>query len=659
MSSKNQSPVSLQQDALAELTDRVSQLFDVRDRRYGFPARTYERCFIGSEAVAAMVAHGLATDAMDAVRIGNLLLQAGIFRHVLNEHAFKDEFLFYRFAADADHGEVARNPDGSDVSWADLDFLGATTGGFNAGELQARMPERDPQLASFVQDRVDTIDVSPRDEHNIVLLDHTRPRAWIDPQPKARYNLVIIGAGSGGLVSAAGAAGLGAEVALIESHLLGGDCLTVGCVPSKALLACAKAAAAARNAAEFGVSVGEVRVDFGAVMQRMRKLRAQIAPHDSAQRFSQDLGVDVFLGRARFTGRDSVEVNGKTLKFAKAIVATGATAAIPPIPGLERVPYLTNASVFNLTELPRRLAVIGAGPIGMELAQAFQRFGAAVTVLFRGQPLPKEDAEAAQVVTASLVSDGVTMRQVKGYRSISGGHDGAPIRIELDLPGDEGMLEVDAILIAAGRKPTLAGLGLEEAGVDFDARSGIKVNERLQTSNPDIFAVGDVASPYQFTHMSDFMARLAIRNALFFGRDKHTQLLVPWATYTDPEVAHVGLYPRDLEERGLAFATFERHFKDVDRTLLESENAGFVKIHVAQGSDQILGATIVGSHAGDMISEVCVAMQASMGLGRLASVIHPYPTAAEAIRQCGDAYNRTRLTPTVRKLFNRLMQLQR
>jgi len=394
-------------------------------------------------------------------------------------------------------------------------------------------------------------------------------------------------------------------------------------------------------------------------MRRMRKLRAQIAPHDSAQRFSQELGIDVFLGRARFTGHDSVEVNGNTLRFSKAIVATGATAAIPPIAGLERVPYLTNATVFNLTELPRRLAVIGAGPIGMELAQAFHRFGTQVTVLYRGQPLAKEDPDAARIVEATLGREGVSFLRIDEYRSITGGDGGSPMTIALKSTEGDRSLEVDAVLVAAGRKPSVAGLGLDDAGVVFDARSGIEVNERLQTSNPDIYAVGDVASPYQFTHLSDFMARIAIRNALFFGRDKHTQLLVPWATYTDPEIAHVGLYPRDLAERDIAFATIERKFKDVDRALLEGDTEGFVKIHVAQGSDKILGATIVGTHAGDMISEISVGMQAGMGLARLASVIHPYPTAAEAIRQCGDTYNRTRLTPTVRKIFNRLMSLQR
>ena len=221
------------------------------------------------------------------------------------------------------------------------------------------------------------------------------------------------------------------------------------------------------------------------------------------------------------------------------------------------------------------------------------------------------------------------------------------------------MLEFDALLVAAGRKPAVRGLGLENAGIEFDGRMGVKVNDRMQTTNPDVYAVGDVASKYQFTHMADFGARLVIRNALFFGRDKFSNLLIPWATYTDPEVAHVGLYEKDLHDRDLAFATFTREFSDVDRGIVDGETEGFVKIHVKKGTDQILGATIVGSHAGDMISEITVAMQSGMGLGKLANVIHPYPTAAEAIRQCGDAYNRERLTPTIKGVFHKLMALRR
>lgn len=498
--------------------------------------------------------------------------------------------------------------------------------------------------------------VLPLDEHNLKLLDNVHPKEWVDPAPQDMYNLVVIGAGAGGLVSAAGAAGIGARTALVESHLLGGDCLNVGCVPSKALLKSAKAAAAVRKAAQYGVRVtGDISVDFGYVMERMRRLRAQISPVDSAHRFSKELGVDVFIGRARFTGRNSVEVNGTPLNFKKAVVATGGTAAVPDIPGLKDVPFLTNDTVFNLTELPKRLGVIGAGPIGMELSQAFQQFGSEVTVFTIDEKiLPREDPDAAGIIHEALERDGVRFVFNTVFDRIEGCE--GDIRVVLD---GNARYEFDALLVAAGRKPSVAGLGLEQAGVDFDERRGVWVNEKLQSSNPDIYAVGDVASKYQFTHMADFMARMVIKNALFLGRDKVTDLLVPWCTYTDPEIAHVGYYENELRDKDIAYSTFTREFSDVDRTIVDGEGRGFVKIHVARGKGTILGATIVGSHAGDMISEISVAMRSKMGLGQLASVIHPYPTAAEAIRQCGDAYNREKLTPMVKRIFEKFLEWRR
>ncbi|MEN8759843.1 MAG: FAD-containing oxidoreductase [Desulfobacterales bacterium] len=645
---------------LEDLTARLKRVLDIRDRKYGFPSKTYPKCFVGSEAVAQLVKEGIAIDEEDAARIGNMMLNAGVIHHVLDAHEFKNENLFYRFLSDEDHGTVARKPDGSAVSWADF-IAPLTAAEDKIFTLQPEIPERDPDLDSFEQVDLGACGISPLDEHNTKFLDLLHPKKWVDPEPKPSYNLVVIGAGAGGLVSAAGAAGVGARVALIESHLLGGDCLTVGCVPSKALLRCAKAAAAVRNAAEFGVKVsGDVSVDFGFVMERMRRLRATIAPVDSAKRYSEKLGVDVFIGKGRFTGKNTIEVNGKTLTFAKAVVATGGTAAVPNIPGIKQAPYLTNASIFNLTELPACLGVIGAGPIGLELAQAFQRFGSQVTVFSRSDKiLPKEDPDAAKIVENSLRRDGVTFAYNASYKGVESRGGKPPITVAIEDEHGERTLKFDGLLVAAGRKPTVKGLGLEDAGIEYDERMGVKVNDRMQTTNPDVYAVGDVASKYQFTHMSDFGARLVIRNALFFGRDKFSNLIIPWATYTEPEVAHVGLYEKDLQEQNIGFVTFAREFADVDRGIVDGETEGFVKIHVKKGTDQILGATIVGSHAGDMISEITVAMQSGMGLGKLANVIHPYPTAAEAIRQCGDAYNRGRLTPTVKGIFNRLMAFKR
>ena len=519
--------------SIEELSERVKSVLDIRDRRYGIPPKTYHKCFVGSEAVEKLMDEGIASSEEDAVRVGNMLLNAGVIHHVLDAHAFKNDNLFYRFMADEDHGTEARRPDGSSVSWADFiaPLMPEKAPSFT---LQPDIPERDPDLASFAQEDLEACGVSPLDEHNIKFLDLLHPKQWVDPQPKDSYNLVVIGAGAGGLVSAAGAAGIGARVALIESHLLGGDCLTVGCVPSKLLLRCAKAAAAVRNAGEFGVKVsGDISVDFGYVMQRLRRLRASIAPIDSAKRYSEKLGVDVFLGKGRFTGKNTIEVNGKTLKFAKAVVATGGTAAVPDIPGLNQVPYLTNASVFNLTELPARLGVIGAGPIGLELAQAFQRLGSQVTVFSRSDKiLPKEDPDAARIVENALRRDGVSFAyntRIEGVESTGGQ---PPLTMAVETDSQKRSLEFDALLVATGRKPTVKGLGLEDAGIDYDERMGVKVNDRMQTTNPDVYAVGDVASKYQFTHMSDFGARLVIRNALFFGRDKFTNLIIPWATYT-------------------------------------------------------------------------------------------------------------------------------
>ena len=656
----NDHVASFDGEGLEELTNRVKAILDIQDRTYGIPPKKYESCFVGSEAVAALVKEEIANDEADALRIGNMMLNEAVFHHVQHAHPFENKYLFYRFTSDEDHGAVARKPDGSTVKWAD--FIAPLT---SAREqklmLQPSVPERDPELAGFAQEDLEACGVSPLDEHNTKFLDLLHPREWVDPKPKTSYNLVVIGAGAGGLVSAAGAAGVGARVALIEGHLLGGDCLTVGCVPSKALLRCAKAADAVRNASQFGVRIdGEVSVDFGYVMERMRRLRAHIAPVDSAERYSKQLGVDIFIGRGAFTGPNKIEVNGKTLKFAKAVVATGGTAAIPAIPGLSEAPYLTNATVFNLTELPQRLAVIGAGPIGLELAQAFQRFGSQVTVFSRSDKiLPKEDPDAVKMVEASLRRDGVGFVYHVNYKRVESRDRTSPVTVVLEQHNEERALEFDALLVATGRKPAVKGLGLEHAGVDYDERLGVAVNDRLQTTNPDIYAVGDVASKYQFTHMADFSARLVIRNALFFGRDNFSNLLIPWATYTDPEVAHVGLYEKDLKGRNIEYATYTREFTDVDRGIVDGETEGFVKIHVKKGTDRIMGATIVGSHAGDMISEITVAMQSGMGLAKLANVIHPYPTAAEAIRQCGDAYNRARLTPTIKGIFHRLMVFKR
>jgi len=496
--------------------------------------------------------------------------------------------------------------------------------------------------------------LAPMDEHNLRLLANVHPEGWKNPTPAPRYNLVVIGAGTAGLVTAAGAAGLGAKVALIERDLMGGDCLNFGCVPSKALIASSRVAASARDAKRFGVIVPEgVKVDFPAVMARMRAIRADLSKLDSAPRF-QSLGVDVFQGSARFAGRDSVEVAGATLKFARAVIATGGRASAPPITGLAEAGYLTNETVFSMSELPRRLVVIGAGPIGCELAQAFRRFGSEVTLLeAMPQILTREDRDAAKIIEAALIRDGVRIvTNCKISRVEKRGADKVLVTANEEIAADE-------ILIGAGRTPNVDGLNLEAAAVVYDRNAGIKVDDYLQTANPHIYAIGDVASPYKFTHVADEQARIAIRNALFFGRAKSSALIIPWCTYTDPEIAHVGMYAHEAEKKGIKVTTFTQELAEADRAVLDGETEGFVKIHVEQGSDKIIGATIVASHAGDLISEVTTAMKAGLGLGSIASVIHPYPTQAAAIKKAGDQYNRTRLTPFAKRLFERLLAWRR
>ncbi len=494
--------------------------------------------------------------------------------------------------------------------------------------------------------------VLPLDAHNQKLVDHVHPAGWVNPTPSGRYNLVVIGGGTAGLVAAAGAAGLGAKVALIEKHLLGGDCLNFGCVPSKALIRASRAAADVVRASDFGVRVPTgVKVDFAAVMERMRRLRADISPHDSARRFS-DLGVDVFLGSASFTGRDRICVDNHELRFKKALIATGARAGAPTIAGLSEVGYLTNESVFSLTELPRRLAVIGSGPIGCELAQAFARFGTTVHLLeVAPRILGREDRDAAEIVASSLERDGVQLHLGVQIEQAAGNGEGKTLTLR--GPGGPVELSVDEILVGVGRIPNVEGLGLEAAGVKYDHREGVHVNDRLQTSNSRIYAAGDICSRYKFTHAADAMARIVLQNALFLGRAKTSALTIPWCTYTDPEVAHVGLYPHDADQAGLHCDTFQVALSEVDRAILDGQTDGFVKVHVRKGTDRILGATVVAAHAGDIISELTLAMTGGIGLKQIAKTIHPYPTQAEAIKRVADAYSRTRLTPFVQRIFHR------
>ena len=490
----------------------------------------------------------------------------------------------------------------------------------------------------------------PPDEHNRRLLANVHPDGYVNPKPKERYHLVVLGAGTGGLVTAAIGAALGAKVALVEKHLTGGDCLNVGCVPSKALLRAARAWTEARRAAtEFGGPAVAGAGDFGAVMERMRRLRADLSRNDSVARFTS-LGVDVFIGTGRFTGPDTLAVDGATtLRFRRAVVATGGRPAIPSVPGLQEAGPLTNETVFWRTALPPRLIVVGAGPIGCELAQAFARFGSRVTVVQRGDRiLPKDDPDAARLVEEALRKDGV--RFVLGARLVGARRDGGARTLLFEHQGKRAEETAEEILVAAGRAPNVEGAGLEAAGIAFDAK-GIKVDARMRTTSRRVYAVGDVSSRFQFTHAADAQARLVAQNALFFGRGRADRLVIPWCTYTSPEVAHVGVTEQEARDRGLAVDTVTVPLEEVDRAILDGATGGFARVHLASGTDRILGATIVAEHAGDLLAEVTLAMTAGKGLSAIGATIHPYPTQGEALRKLADAWRRRKLTPGAKRAF--------
>lgn len=483
--------------------------------------------------------------------------------------------------------------------------------------------------------------VEPMSDEDRILVEAVHPEGWENPQPAGRYNMVVIGAGTAGLVTAAGAAALGAKVALVERHLMGGDCLNTGCVPSKALLSSARALHDARVSGRFAAS-GAAACDFPAVLRRMRALRAGLSGHDSARRFRDELGVDVFFGQARFTSTDAVEVAGATLRFHRAALCTGSRARVPDLPGLAEAGYLTNETVFSLADLPPRLAVLGAGPVGCELAQAFARFGSRVTVVASStQLLPREDADAAALLHAAFAAEGIEV--LFGARARRVERAGSDKVVVVEREGETLTVPCDAILVATGRAPNVEGLDLERGGILYGAE-GVRVADTLRTGNPRVYAAGDVCSPYKFTHVADAQARIVIANALFGGRQRSSALVVPWCTYTAPEIAHVGVYERDVPGR---VDTFTVPLAEVDRAVLDGETAGFARVHLWRGSDRIAGATVVARHAGEMVSEITVALRNGVGLKKLGATIHPYPTQAEAFRKAADLYNRTRLTPLV------------
>jgi pyruvate/2-oxoglutarate dehydrogenase complex dihydrolipoamide dehydrogenase (E3) component len=505
--------------------------------------------------------------------------------------------------------------------------------------------------------------LEPNDEHDRALVENVHPSAWVNPQPSGRYNLVAIGAGAAGLVSSAVAAGLGGKVALVERHFMGGDCLVTGCVPSKSVIRAARLVAEARRAEkEIGLALAPgAEPDFGAAMRRMRAIRARISHEDSALRF-RGLGVDVYLGDARFVGRDTILVDGRRLQFARAVIATGARAAVPSIPGLAEAGCLTNETLFNLTARPARLGVIGGGPIGCEIAQAFRRLGSEV-VIVHADPhlLPREDADAAAIVERRFAEEGIRAVHGASVRRVSA-RDGAKRLLFTRTGGAEEEIAVDEILVATGRAPNVEGLGLEDAGVAYDT-SGVRVDDTLRTSNPRIYAAGDICMSAKFTHAADAAAKIAVQNALFslgpFGRKKLSSLVMPWCTYTDPEVAHVGLYAHEAERAGTLVDTYDVPLTQVNRATTDGEEEGLVRVHVRRGTDRIVGATVVATHAGEWISQITLAMNGGLGLAAIGNMIFPYPTQAEGLKRAAGLYTRSRLTPGIARWFERYLRFRR
>jgi pyruvate/2-oxoglutarate dehydrogenase complex dihydrolipoamide dehydrogenase (E3) component len=445
---------------------------------------------------------------------------------------------------------------------------------------------------------------------------------------------------------------------------MGGDCLNVGCVPSKAVIRGAQIVHEAREARQFGMPASDTDLgDFGEVMRRMREIRARISEEDSAERYSEEFGIDIYLGEASFAGEGRVKVGDQVLEYKKAVIATGARAVAPPIEGLAEAGYLDNETVFSLTERPRRIAVIGAGPIGCELAQSFQRLGSEVHILERmDQILTREDPDAARIVQDGLVKEGVEMIFECAINRIERRGDERVIHLTCPAKGTRELI-VDEILVGAGRAPNVENMGLEAVGVAYDVQKGVEVDDSLRTSNKRIWAVGDVCMQWKFTHAADAAAKIVVQNALFavgpLGRKKLSDLVMPWCTYTAPEIAHVGLYERDAAERSIEIDTYQVSIAEANRAVTDGQEEGLVKVHVKKGSDEIVGATVVSAHAGDLITQFTMAIQNGIGLGAFTNIIYPYPTQGEAIKRAAGAYTRTRLTPRVKRLFETWLSWQR
>ncbi len=490
--------------------------------------------------------------------------------------------------------------------------------------------------------------VLPLDGANQALVDNVHPSGWENPSPAAVYHWLVVGGGTAGLTGAIVAAELGARVAVIEKHLLGGERLLSGSVPSQTLLRAARAWREARRAGEYGVRAIPTAGDFAAAMERMRRLRADLSSGDSAWRL-RELGIDLFIGTARFTAIDALEVDGRTLRFRRALLATGARPRLPEVPGLAEIGCLTTDALFTLTELPRRLAVVGDGARACELAQAFARFGSQVTLLYSGpELLPEEDAECAAIVRKALEADGV--RCVGEARLLALDKPARSKVLHFEVGDNRHQLPVDELLVAWGRQANVEGLGLDAAGIACGS-AGLTVDARLRTSNPRVFACGEVVSGSSSSHAVAAQARLATRNALLDRKEEFRADSVPACVYTQPELARVGPTAAELERRGVRFRTVDVPMASVDRARLEGAPEGLLRLQVRQRSGLLIGASLVGDLASETIAALALARERGIGLERLADAVLPYPSYAEMLRQAGSAWRGARVGKWKKRLL--------
>lgn len=466
-----------------------------------------------------------------------------------------------------------------------------------------------------------------------------------------KADIAIIGAGSGGLSVAAGAAQMGAKVVLIEKGKMGGDCLNYGCVPSKAMIAAGEAAEMVRTSSKFGVNGHEPEIDFAKVNAHVHDVIGGIAPHDSVERF-ESLGVKVIQAAGRFISRNEIEAGDVIVKARRFVISTGSSAFVPPIPGLDEVPYLTNETVFNLTDRPEHLIIVGGGPIGIEMAQAHRRLGAKVTVVEGLSIMGNDDPEAVDVVRQRLLAEGIDIREQAKVESVI--HEGNGVSVLVSHEGKSERVDGSHLLLAVGRRANVANLGLEEADIDYSPR-GIEVDKRLRTSNKRIFAIGDVAGSYQFTHVAGYHAGIVIRNAMFNLPSKVDLKAVPWVTYTDPELAHVGLSEAAARKQGLEIKAVTFGFDGNDRARAERATEGFIKAVIGK-KGKILGATIVGRHAGELILPWVLAVQKGLKASDMAGIIVPYPTLGEVSKRVAGAYYTPALFSDRTKTLVGLMQ---